>query len=90
MTSVTIINIIKKEEHNKKVIAPIKQYQKDFHRIINELVKTIGPDDTKAVVKIDFRNAFNAVLRDRTPCSFALDPILMYYSILNVLILPTF
>jgi hypothetical protein len=30
------------------------------HRV-NHLVKTFGTDDTKAMVKIDFRNAFNAV-----------------------------
>jgi hypothetical protein len=31
---------------------------------VNDLVKTFGTDDTKAMVKIDFRNAFNAVSRD--------------------------
>ncbi len=33
------------------------------HRV-NDLVTTFGSDDTKAMVKIDFRNAFNAVSRD--------------------------
>ncbi len=33
------------------------------HRV-SDLVTTFGSDDTKAMVKIDFRNAFNAVSWD--------------------------